>query len=83
MENKEVAIWKSVVVQALIDIKSDSNTKDTKSKKKQALTWLNKENEYFKTVCNFADLDYEKVYNVSQKIIKNEYSVYQRIGLHR
>lgn len=53
----ETSLWQSVIIQAALDIFSESKCPKAKRAKTQAIAWFNKTNEDFVTICSFAELD--------------------------
>jgi hypothetical protein len=53
----EKALWQSVIIQAALDIFSNSKCPKAIRAKKQALSWFKKSNADFVLVCSFAELD--------------------------
>lgn len=66
----EIALWKAVILQALVDLQSNSKKKIANTYRVKALMWFNLKNEEFLTVCNYAGLDPKYVYEKS-RIIKD------------
>ena len=67
---KEIALWKGVILQSLVDLKSRSKKKMAKVNRIKSILWLNLSNKDFHTACSYADLDPLYVWEKSQ-IIKN------------
>lgn len=63
------ALWKAVVLQALLDLKSTSKKKMAKCARNQADKWINLYNKNFLRVCGLADLDPDYVISHKRKII--------------
>ena len=66
----EIALWKAVILQALVDLQSNSKKKIANTYRVKALMWFNLKNEEFLTVCNYAGLDPKYVYEKS-RIVKD------------
>jgi len=66
----EVALWKAVITQALMDAGSNSNKRQMKYDRAQAIAWLSGATQDFITVCSLADLSPEYVREKSKKAIK-------------
>lgn len=66
----EIALWKAVILQALVDLQSNSKKKIANTYRIKALMWFNLKNEEFLTVCNYAGLDPKYVYEKS-RIVKD------------
>ena len=64
----EIALWKAVILQALVDLQTTSKKKIATTYRVKALMWFNLKNEEFLTVCNYAGLDPKYVYQKAQKI---------------
>jgi hypothetical protein len=64
----EIALWKAVILQALIDLQSNSRKKIANTYRIKALIWFNPNNSEFIQVCNWADLNPEYVYQKAKKI---------------
>ena len=67
----EIALWKAVILQALVDLQSNSKKKIANTYRIKALMWFNLKNEEFITVCNYAGLDPKYVYEKSRIIKEN------------
>ena len=50
----EQALWRAVIVQALMDAGSNSAKMEAKYERSQAICWLSTYSEDFKVVCDFA-----------------------------
>jgi hypothetical protein len=68
---REFALWKSVILQALVDLKNKSKKKMGKINRIKALMWFNLANKEFRAVCACADLDPLYVWEKAQIIKKN------------
>lgn len=69
---KEVAMWRAVIMQALLDCVNMSKRTEDKVAKNQALRWFSMQNENFLMVCEFAHLDPSQVLRKANKAIKND-----------
>ena len=67
----EIALWKAVILQALVDLQSNSKKKIANTYRVKSLMWFNLKNKDFITVCNYAGLDPQYVYDKSRIIKKN------------
>lgn len=67
----EIALWRAVITQALMDAGSESRKSEHKYEKAQAIAWLNSRNKDYYFVCEMADMDPEYVREQSIKAIKN------------
>ncbi|MDA0780984.1 MAG: hypothetical protein PQ612_01360 [Rickettsiales bacterium] len=72
----EIALWQSVVMQAVID--SISKPKDIKAKIERAKTisWFSHKNEDFILVCSFAELSPDFIIQGLRKILKKNKKPY-------
>ena len=72
----EIALWRGVLLQYLIDLKIKSKKKKYNAIKKNAYKWFmdddNKEN--VKKVCNYAGYEYRKVIQLVKEIADNNYT---------
>jgi len=75
------ALWKAVILQALLDLKSISKKKMAKCNRNQADKWLNLHNKDFLRVCGLADLDPEYVINRKKRIIVERDNKLKEINL--
>ena len=64
----EIALWKAVILQALIDLQSNSKKKIANTYRIKALMWFNLKNEDFIKTCNYAGLDPKYVYERAMKV---------------
>ena len=64
----EIALWKAVILQAMVDLQSISKKKIANTFRIKALMWFNLKNEDFLTVCNYAGLDPKYVYEKAMKV---------------
>ncbi len=67
----EIALWKAVILQALVDLQSNSKKKIANTYRIKALMWFNLKNEDFIQVCNWAGLDPAYVYQRARKVKEN------------
>ena len=61
----EIALFRAVIMQALLDSVNNSKRTEDKIAKKQAIEWFNIDNSDFRTVCQLAQLNYKWVFNQS------------------
>ena len=70
----EIALWKAVILQAAVDLKSNSKKKIANTYRIKALMWFSLKNKDFLQVCNWAGLDplyvYEKIKPIKEKVIQ-------------
>lgn len=67
----EIALWKAVILQAMVDLQSNSRKKIANTYRIKALMWFNLKNKDFLTVCNYAGLDPKYVYERAIKVKEN------------
>lgn len=71
IENKYTAIWRAVVVQVIADLTTDNYKFTEQSRKYKNKFYIKSED--FKTVCEYADLNYSYVLKRINKILKGRY----------
>ena len=66
----EVALWRAVVLQQLIDLKSQSKKRRNQQTKKNAYNWLMKEDneDDVREICDYADYDYNDVKKIAREL---------------
>ncbi len=57
VKNPEMAVWKAVIMQAVLDLMSTSKRASEILAKKTAREWLNEKNANFVKVCGYAGLN--------------------------
>lgn len=67
----EIALWKAVILQALVDLQSNSKKKIANTYRIKALMWFNLKNKEFIQICNWAGLDPIYVYQKAKKVKEN------------
>lgn len=65
----EQALWRAVIVQALMDAGSNSQKMEAKYEKSQAECWLTGYGEDFKVVCDFAGFNADYVRTKSKQAL--------------
>ncbi len=72
----EIALWRAVLLQSFIDLKSKSKKKRNQPFKKEAYNWFTKkENENdVREVCSYADYDYRTIKTIADEIIAENFS---------
>lgn len=65
-------LWRAVILQALVDLKSNSNKKSNNINRTQAMIWINPNKKEFKTVCERAELDPNFIYECKLKIMNKK-----------
>ena len=66
----ERVMWKAVIMQALVDLSSQSMKKMNKIYRTQAGKWLNKYNKNFLTVCSYAGFSPDFILKKANEIKK-------------
>lgn len=63
----EVALWRAVVLQQLIDLKSQSKKRRNQQTKKNAYNWFMREenDDDVKEICDYADYNYNDVKKIA------------------
>lgn len=69
-DEKEIKLWRAVIIKALEDLKLPSSNKKYRIWKKQSEEWFNKNNIKFLIVCNYADISSDYVLKLASNIIK-------------
>lgn len=64
----EIALWRAVILQCFVDLQNNSKKKIANTYRIKALMWFNLKNPDFLTVCDYAGLDPNYVYEKSRKI---------------
>ena len=65
----ELALWRAVITQALMDARSKVNKREMKIEQSRAVSWLSGMSDDFIQVCMFADLDPEIIREKSRTAI--------------
>ncbi len=65
--DKIQALWRSVILQAFIDLKNNSKKKIANTYRVKATLWFNIKNKDFLTVCEYANLNPKYVWNKAEK----------------
>lgn len=80
----EIALWKAVILQAAVDLKSNSKKKIANTYRIKALMWFSLKNKDFLQVCNWAGLDplyvYKKIKPIKEKTIRFFYNNPEQIS---
>ena len=67
----EIALWRAVLLQAFVDLKSQSKKKRNKPIKQEAYKWFNATNQQpVKVVCQLANYNYNEVKKCANEIMK-------------
>ena len=53
------SLWRAVLIQVLSDCKTQHKRSSAQIAKRQAINWLNTENEDFRIVCSLANVDHQ------------------------
>lgn len=70
--DKYRSLWRAVILQALLDIKTGSDNLAANINKTKAILWINLNKKDFLDVCQRAELSPEKVYKIKLKILENQ-----------
>lgn len=70
--HQEQAMWRAVIVQALMDAASTSQKAEALVWKREAEIWLRGNSNDFHTVCFYANMDPDFVREVAAKALKNQ-----------
>jgi hypothetical protein len=68
---KYSALWKAVILQALLDLRSNMLRPDTELHRKKAIQWMDMNNQNFLDVCDRADISPIVVYRCKERILRN------------
>lgn len=68
---RHTALWKGVIMQALVDLASRSKKKMAKINRIKSIMWINLNSEDFKTACAYAELDPKYVHKKAKEIQKD------------
>jgi len=71
----EVALWRAVLLQAFIDLKTKSKKHVKKPVKREAVKWFRANKRDLMDVCALADYDYRMVVKKAEEIMANDISV--------
>ena len=69
---KETALWRAVILQAILDRLTQSKRGEDIKARKDAKKWMNVNNNEFLVVCNLARLNPEDVIQKTEKAIFNQ-----------
>lgn len=69
----ETALWRAVILQALLDCLSQSKKKANVQAREEAIEWLNPQNNEFKAICSFAQLEPDYVFKKAIHAFKNQH----------
>jgi hypothetical protein len=67
--SKHTALWKAVILQALIDLKSNMLRPDAELCRKKALQWIDINNQDFLDVCDRAEISPAVVCKCKERIL--------------
>lgn len=70
MVKGEVALWRAVITQALMDAGSNSNKRSARIEKAQAISWLSGASKDFAIVCSMAEYEPSYVKQKAKEAIK-------------
>ena len=71
----EVALWRAVLLQAFIDLKTKSKKHVKKPVKREAVKWFRANKRDLMDVCALADYDYRMVVKKAEEIMADDISV--------
>ena len=66
-----IALWRAVIMQAMLDIASMSSRTEDKLEKYRSISWIMNDNEDFNLVCRLANYDPKYVRNRAFQVIKS------------
>lgn len=67
----EQALWKSVIMQAALDVINTPRNTRERIQRVQTIAWFSKQNKDFMMVCAFADMDPDHMINGIKKILQH------------
>lgn len=70
--SKYKSLWRAVILQALIDIKSKGNKNMNNINRVKAILWMNVNKKDFLVVCERAEIDPQKVCELKEKILNRQ-----------
>lgn len=71
-EHKYISLWRAVILQAILDIKSKSKDYKDSINKTKAIQWINMNRKDFIRVCQMADFDPQSIYDYKEKLLKRQ-----------
>ena len=66
------SLWRAVVLQALLDIKTNSNNNTAKLNRTKAILWINLNKKDFLDVCHRAELNPKQIYETKLRILEKQ-----------
>jgi len=66
------SLWRAVILQALIDIKTSSNNNTANLNKAKAILWINLNKKDFLDACQRAELSPEKIYETKLRLLERQ-----------
>lgn len=76
----EIKLFKSIIIQIIIDATYNLDNPRSKLNKLRAEEWLFKDNDHFLEICCYAIVDPNRVRKLARKIIKFHKSKQQEVG---
>ena len=70
--DKYRSLWRAVVLQALLDIKTSSNDNIAIVNKSRAITWIDLDKKDFLDVCQRAELSPRKIYETKVRLLEKQ-----------
>lgn len=70
----EVKLYKSIILQAIIDASNTSNSQQARKTELEAKNWIFGKSDYFQEVCHRAESHPDHVIRTAKKIIRLNYS---------
>jgi hypothetical protein len=68
---RHTALWKAVILQAFIDMRSNIRRPETECCRKRAVQWMNMDNQNFLDACDRAEINPRTACGCREKILKN------------
>jgi hypothetical protein len=66
------ALWRAVILQALLDIKTISNSNTANLNKAKAILWINLNKKDFLDACQRAELNPNQIYETKLRILERQ-----------
>ena len=70
--DKYRSLWRAVILQALLDIKTNSNNNTANLNRTRAIVWINLNKKDFLDVCNRAELNPKQIYETKLRILERQ-----------
>ncbi|HJK87142.1 MAG TPA: hypothetical protein QKA08_05215 [Candidatus Megaira endosymbiont of Nemacystus decipiens] len=75
--NQEVKLYKSIIVQSIIDASNISESRQSKKLEKHAKNWIFNDSHWFTEVCNRADLEVSFVRKICKRVMSLNEKIYE------